>query len=86
MEIIKFEDLPSLKGKGWQRVRHDGNVTVNERGRVPLPEGVQHSNAKSFLKGLVKAARENDLGMDVEVTPTEIRFRVREKATRRILP
>lgn len=87
--MIEFKDLPTLKGKGWQRVLHDGKVAVNGGGRVPLPEGVKHSNAKAFLKGLMRAVYQlnsesggsHNIGLDVEVTPTEIRFRVREMQT-----
>lgn len=91
MTTIKFEDLPTLKGKGWQRVLHDGKVLLDEKGRVPLPVGVQNSNAKPFLRGLQRAVYNHNksvedesqrIGLDVEVTTTEIKFRVREKQYR----
>lgn len=54
---------------------------------MSLPQGIQHSNAKAFIRGLMKAVKylnsdeggSHNIGLDVEITSTEIRFHVREK-------
>lgn len=83
--------LPGLKGKGWQNQPHDGNVKVEEGGKVELPKGVADSNARVILREISKAVKflnsedggEHNLGLDVNVTDSLVQFNVRDKQNRK---
>lgn len=83
--------LPDLKGKGWQNQPHDKAVTVSENGKVELPDGVKDSNARVILRELSKAVKylnseeggELNLGLDVNVTATDVQFNIRDKQNRK---
>lgn len=82
--------LPDLKGKGWQNQPHDKLVVVSESGKVELPGGVADSNARVILRELSKAVKflnspdggELNLGLDVNVTATDVQFNIRDKQKR----
>lgn len=89
-----FEDvLPDLKGKGWKNQPHDGKVILADQnsGKVVLPDGVKESNARIILRELSKAVKflnsedggEHNLGLDVNVTPTDVQFNIRSKQNRK---
>lgn len=83
--------LPDLKGKGWQNQPHDGKVTVSDSGKVELPQGVKGSNARVILRELSKAVKflnseeggKLNLGLDVNVTATDVQFNIRDKQNRK---
>lgn len=83
--------LPDLKGKGWQNQPHDKAVVVEESGKVSLPDGVKDSNARVILRELSKAVKflnseeggELNLGLDVNVTGTDVQFNIRDKQNRK---
>lgn len=83
--------LADLKGKGWQNQPHDGNVVAGDNGKVELPEGVKESNARVILRELAKAVKYLNtdeggglnLGLDVNVTKTDVQFNIREKQQRK---
>jgi hypothetical protein len=83
--------LPGLKGKGWQNQPHDGQVEADDSGKVTLPEGVKDSNARVILRELSKAVKflnsteggELGLGLDVNVTKTDVQFNIRDKQNRK---
>jgi hypothetical protein len=74
-EPSPFDDvLLNFKGAGWKRVRHDGDVELDERGKV-LREG---EVIKEIKRQLQKAQHWHKLGMDLNVTGEHVEFKVRE--------
>jgi hypothetical protein len=85
--------LPGLKGKGWQNQPHDGKV-VAEDGKVDkynTTTSVADSNARIILRELSKAVKflnsedggSLNLGLDVNVTATDVQFNIRDKQARK---
>ena len=73
--------LPGLKDKGWQRIEHDGTVTMKatESGQLKAdPQSVKDSNAHVIKRELQKAQHFLGLGMDLNITETHVEFRVRD--------
>lgn len=73
--------LPGLKDQGWQRIRHDGQVTMveTESGQLKAdPESVKASNAHVIKRELQKAQHFLGLGMDLNITAEYVEFRVRD--------
>lgn len=88
--------LPDLKGKGWQNQPHDGKVvpaSVSEDGTPKFDTGasVRESNARVILRELSKAVKflnskdggELNLGLDQNVTATDVQFNIRDKQQRK---
>jgi hypothetical protein len=74
-EPSPFDDiLPQIKGQGWKRVKHDGDVELDERGKV-VDEGPA---VKEIKRQLQKAQHWHKLGMDLNVTAEHVEFKVRE--------
>lgn len=74
-EPSPFDDvLLDFKGQGWKRVPHDGDVELDERGKV-LHEG---EVIKEIKRQLQKAQHWHKLGMDLNVTGQHVEFKVRE--------
>jgi hypothetical protein len=78
----QFEGIfPSLNGRGYQRIPHDGKLEfepVGETGRKkPTADTLKKSDAHVIIRELRKAAVFLKLGMDLNVTGTHVEFRVR---------
>jgi hypothetical protein len=66
-------------------------VEADDSGKVTLPEGVKDSNARVILRELSKAVKflnsteggELGLGLDVNVTKTDVQFNIRDKQNRK---
>ena|SRR6476661_1530584 len=92
-----FEDvLPGLKGKGWKNQPHDGKVEAFDYAADGTPKfntgsSVKESNARVILRELQKAVKflnseeggDLNLGLDVNVTATDVQFNVRDKQNRK---
>jgi hypothetical protein len=84
--------LPELKGKGWQNQPHDGKVVPEEgtTDKYNTLTSVKDSNARVILRELQKAVKflnseeggELNLGLDVNVTATDVQFNIRDKQKR----
>src|SRR3954463_2919054 len=84
--------LPELKGKGWQNQPHDGKVVPEEgtTDKYNTLSSVKDSNARVILRELSKAVKflnssdggELNLGLDVNVTATDVQFNIRDKQKR----
>lgn len=70
--------LPQYKGAGWQKLRHDGNVTVDAETGKALPESLKASDAHVIKRELQKAQHFLGLGMDLHITATHVEFNVRD--------
>lgn len=78
-----FDDvLLGLKGKGWQKQPHDGNIQLDEDGK-PTAESVKASNAHVIKRELQKAQHHLRLGMDIQITTTDVEFNVRDLQKRK---
>jgi len=85
--------LPELKGKGWQNQPHDGKVVPEEGkdNKFNTTDSVKDSNARVILRELSKAVKflnsedggELNLGLDVNVTATDVQFNIRDKQNRK---
>jgi len=85
--------LPGLKGKGWQNQPHDKNVTPEEgkENKFNTTDSVKDSNARIILRELSKAVKflnsedggSLNLGLDVNVTATDVQFNIRDKQARK---
>lgn len=88
--------LSGLKGKGWQNQPHDGNVVAASKAedgteKFDTTTSVKDSNARIILRELSKAVKflnsedggELNLGLDVNVTATDVQFNIRDKQNRK---
>ena len=85
--------LPGLKGKGWQNQPHDGKVVAEEgkENKFNTTTSVADSNARIILRELSKAVKwlnsedggSLNLGLDVNVTATDVQFNIRDKQARK---
>lgn len=74
--------LPNLKGAGWKRIPHDGNVVVDENGKATA-DSVKGSNAHLIKRELQKAQHFHGLGMDLNITDSHVEFKVRDLQKRK---
>lgn len=82
--------LPELKGKGWQNQPHDGNVTLDEKGKYNTGDSIKDSNARVIHRELQKAIKflnseaggELNLGLDINITEELVQFNIRDKQKR----
>ena len=74
--------LPRLKGQGYKKIPHDGNVEVDHQGKA-TPESIKGSNAHLIKRELQKAQHFNGLGMDLNITGTHVEFQVRDLQKRK---
>lgn len=68
------EVLPGLKGQGFKRVPHGGDVTLDASGKV-VDKG---DTVNEIVRQLQKAQHFHKLGMDLNITPEYVEFSVRD--------
>lgn len=68
--------LPGYMNSGWQKQAHDGTVVLDSDGKATA-ESVKASNAHVIKRELMKAQHFLGLGMDINITATDVEFNVR---------